>query len=60
MLSPERSCEIRGLANKLMDQTARAMIECFNAKLLSLNVSCLQQVPESPVCDDGDGERMRK
>ena len=27
-----------GLAQKLMDQTARAMVECFNAKYVSLHV----------------------
>ncbi|GMT01893.1 hypothetical protein PENTCL1PPCAC_24067, partial [Pristionchus entomophagus] len=37
-LAVKRSYRCFGLANKLMDQTARAMIECFNAKLLSLNI----------------------
>ncbi|GMT26218.1 hypothetical protein PFISCL1PPCAC_17515 [Pristionchus fissidentatus] len=37
-LAVKRSYRRLGLANKLMDQTARAMIECFNAKFVSLHV----------------------
>ncbi|KAF8371409.1 daf-31 [Pristionchus pacificus] len=37
-LAVKRSYRRLGLAQKLMDQTARAMIECFNAKFVSLHV----------------------
>ncbi|CAG0888524.1 unnamed protein product [Darwinula stevensoni] len=37
-LAVKRSHRRLGLAQKLMDQTARAMVECFNAKYVSLHV----------------------
>ncbi|RXG70207.1 N-alpha-acetyltransferase 10 [Armadillidium vulgare] len=37
-LAVRRSHRRLGLAQKLMDQTARAMVECFNAKYVSLHV----------------------
>merc|ERR1712071_471110 len=37
-LAAKRSHRRLGLAQKLMDQTARAMVECFNAKYVSLHV----------------------
>lgn len=37
-LAVKRSYRRLGLAQKLMDQTARAMIETFNAKYVSLHV----------------------
>ena len=37
-LAVQRSHRRLGLAQKLMDQTARAMIEVFNAKYVSLHV----------------------
>lgn len=37
-LAVKRTCRRLGLAQRLMDQTARAMIETFNAKFVSLHV----------------------
>jgi len=37
-LAVKRSYRRLGIAQKLMDQTARAMVECFNAKYVSLHV----------------------
>lgn len=37
-LAVKRSHRRLGLAQKLMDQAARAMVECFNAKYVSLHV----------------------
>lgn len=37
-LAVKRSHRRLGLAQKLMDQSSRAMIECFNAKYVSLHV----------------------
>ena len=37
-LAVQRSHRRLGLAQKLMDQTARALIEVFNAKYVSLHV----------------------
>lgn len=37
-LAVKRSHRRLGLAQKLMDQSARAMVECFNAKYVSLHV----------------------
>lgn len=37
-LAVRRSHRRLGLAQKLMDQAARAMVECFNAKYVSLHV----------------------
>jgi len=37
-LAVKRSYRRMGVAQKLMDQSARAMIECFNAKYVSLHV----------------------
>ena len=38
ILAVKRSHRRLGLAQKLMDQTARAMVETFNAKYVSLHV----------------------
>jgi len=37
-LAVQRSHRRLGIAQKLMDQSSRAMIECFNAKYVSLHV----------------------
>lgn len=37
-LAVKRSFRRLGLAQKLMDQASRAMVECFNAKYVSLHV----------------------
>lgn len=37
-LAVKRSHRRLGLAQKLMDQSSRAMVECFNAKYVSLHV----------------------
>lgn len=37
-LAVKRSHRRLGLAQKLMDQSAKAMVECFNAKFVSLHV----------------------
>lgn len=37
-LAVRRSHRRLGLAQKLMDQSARSMVECFNAKFVSLHV----------------------